>query len=68
MLPIGSLEHLLLAVGEQAIRALRAHNRPDGAGRAPRNAAQAAAAASAERRERDAVSAWLAQRDTATLP
>ncbi|MFD8006141.1 hypothetical protein [Streptomyces mirabilis] len=51
------LEHLLRAVGEQAVRGLRALDPPGGAGHAWRNVAQAA---SAERRERDAVSAWLA--------
>ncbi|MFF3147503.1 hypothetical protein ACFVRU_38730, partial [Streptomyces sp. NPDC057927] len=51
----------------QAVRGLRALDPPGGAGRARRNAAQAAAA-SAERRERDAVSAWLAQRDRPGAP
>ncbi|MEU8695907.1 hypothetical protein [Streptomyces sp. NPDC048665] len=67
MLPIGSLEHLLRAVGEQAVRVLRVLDPPGGADRARRNAAQAAAAASAARREREAVSSWLAQRDRAPL-
>ncbi|MFB7509760.1 hypothetical protein [Streptomyces broussonetiae] len=58
-----SLEKLLRAIGEQAVRGLRALDPPGGADRALRNAAQAAAAASVERREHDAVSAWLAQRN-----
>ncbi|MFD8007347.1 hypothetical protein [Streptomyces mirabilis] len=65
MLPIGSLEILLSAIGEQATRSLLAIAPHGGAGHARRNAAQAVAATRAERRERDAVSAWLAERDLA---
>ncbi|MFE2611734.1 hypothetical protein ACFXI6_49190 [Streptomyces mirabilis] len=57
MLPIGSLENLLSAIGEQATRSLLAIAPYGGADHARRNAAQTAAAASAERHERDAVSA-----------
>ncbi|MFE2972831.1 hypothetical protein ACFXKC_56830 [Streptomyces sp. NPDC059340] len=56
MLPIGSLENLLSAIGEQTTRSLLAITPYGGADHARRNAA-AAAAASAERHERDAVSA-----------
>ncbi|MCX4425962.1 hypothetical protein [Streptomyces mirabilis] len=52
MLPIGSLENLLRAIGEQTVRGLRAIDPHGGAGRAPRNDAQAAAAC-AKRSEHD---------------
>ncbi|MFF3878325.1 hypothetical protein [Streptomyces sp. NPDC001978] len=68
MLPIGSLGNLLSAIGEQATRSLLAIAPHGGAGRAQRNAAEAAAAAHEERRERDAVSTWLAERDLHGTP
>ncbi|QIY67912.1 hypothetical protein HEP84_01095 [Streptomyces sp. RLB1-33] len=52
MLPIGSLENLLRAIGEQTIRSLRAIDPHGGAGLARCNDAQAAAAC-AKRREHD---------------
>ncbi|MFF0041660.1 hypothetical protein [Streptomyces mirabilis] len=57
MLPVGSLENLLSAI-----------TRHGGAGHARRNAAQAAAVARAERRERDEVTAWLDKRDLPRAP
>ena len=68
MLPMGSLENLLSAIGEQATRSLLTIAPHGGAGHARRNAAQAVAAARAERRERDAVSAWLTKRDLPGAP
>ncbi|MFF4352562.1 hypothetical protein [Streptomyces sp. NPDC001530] len=68
MLPFGSLESLLSAIGEQATRSLLAIDPHIGAGHARHNAAQAAAAARAERHERDEVSAWLTERDLPTAP
>ncbi|GAA3771094.1 hypothetical protein [Streptomyces chiangmaiensis] len=67
-MPIGSLENLLGAISEQATRGLRAIVPHGGVGHAQRNAAQAAAAACAERRERDAVATWLAERDLPGAP
>ncbi|MGC9542514.1 hypothetical protein [Streptomyces sp. UG1] len=54
MLPIGSLENVLLTIAPYG-----------GTDRARHNAAQAAAAASAERRENEAAGALLAQHDLA---
>ncbi|MER6978818.1 hypothetical protein [Streptomyces carpinensis] len=67
-MPIGSLENLLSAISEQVKRSLRAIIPHGGVGHAQRNAAQAAAAARAERRERDAVATWLAERDLPREP
>ncbi|MGP4089040.1 hypothetical protein [Streptomyces sp. KR55] len=63
MLPIGSLENVLRAIGEQAVHGLLTIAPYGGAGRAQHNAAQAAAAASAERRESEAAAALLARHD-----
>ncbi|MEV5012914.1 hypothetical protein [Streptomyces sp. NPDC055692] len=61
MLPIGSLDNLLSAIGEQATRSLRAIAPHGGMGHAQRNAAQASAAARTQRLERDALATWLAE-------
>jgi len=66
VLPIGSLESLLKAIGEQATRSLLTIAPQVGASHARRNAEQAAAAVRAERRELDEVVRWLAQRDLLT--
>ncbi|WP_367325507.1 hypothetical protein [Streptomyces sp. HUAS ZL42] len=68
MLPIGSLESLLKAIGEQATRSLLTIAPQVGAGHARRNAEQAAAAVRAERRELDEVSTWLAERELPRAP
>jgi len=68
VLPIGSLESLLKAIGEQATRSLLTIAPQVGASHARRNAEQAAAAARAGRRELDEVSTWLAQRDLPRTP
>ncbi|MGW2747346.1 hypothetical protein [Streptomyces sp. NPDC001450] len=68
MLPIAPLGNLLSVIGEQAARGLRAIASNVGADHARRNAEQAASAARAERRERDAVSDWLADHDLPGRP
>ncbi|MEY9964753.1 hypothetical protein ABIA33_002795 [Streptacidiphilus sp. MAP12-16] len=65
MPPIGSLEQLLRAVGGHVARGLLAVDPHGGQSRARRNAAQAAAQASAQRYEREEVSAWTAERAAA---
>lgn len=65
MLPIGSLENVLRAIGEQAVHGLLTIAPYGGADRARHNAAQAAAAASAERLESEAAAALLAQHELA---
>lgn len=61
MLPIGSPENMLRAIGEQAVHGLLTIALYCGVARARHNAALAAAAASAEWRESDAAAALLAQ-------
>ncbi|MFJ9010352.1 hypothetical protein [Streptomyces canus] len=68
MLPVGSLESPLRAIGELAVRGLLALDPYGGGGHARRNAEQAAAEVARERREREEVSAWLAERDPTGAP
>jgi hypothetical protein len=68
MPPVGSLGNLLRAVVEQTAHGLLTVDPHGGQGRSRRNAAQAAAEASAERREREAVSSWLIDHGTPGSP
>ncbi|MFJ9480069.1 hypothetical protein ACIRRI_34545 [Streptomyces mirabilis] len=68
MPPIGSLENLLSDIRDEAARSLLAIAPQGDVGHARRNAAEAVAAARAERREHDEVSAWLAKRDLPRTP
>jgi hypothetical protein len=68
MLPVGSLGNLLRAIVEQTAHGLLTVDPPGGQGRSGRNAAQAAAEASAERCEREAVSSSPADHDTPRSP
>ncbi|GGJ71792.1 hypothetical protein [Streptomyces brasiliensis] len=60
MLSIGPLEHLLRTIAEQTAHGLLTIGPYGGQARSRRNAEQAADAVARERREREEVSAWLA--------
>jgi hypothetical protein len=68
MPPVGSLGQLLRAIVEQTAHGLSTVDLYSGQGRSRHNAAQAAAEASAQRREREAVSNWLIDHGTPGSP
>ncbi|TJZ94379.1 hypothetical protein [Actinacidiphila oryziradicis] len=68
MPPVGSLENLLRAIVEQTAHGLLTVDPHGGQGRFRRDAAQAAAEATAERHEREAVSIWLTDHGTSGPP
>ncbi|WP_369250851.1 hypothetical protein [Streptomyces sp. R41] len=68
MLPVGSLENVLRAIGEQTLHGLLTIASYGGEDRAQRNAAQAAAEVSAERRGSEAAAALLARHHLSEVP
>jgi hypothetical protein len=68
MLTVGSLGSLLRAIVEQTAHGFLTVDPHGGQCHSRRNAAQAAAESSAERREREAASSWLADHDTPGSP
>jgi hypothetical protein len=68
MPPVGSLGNLLRAIVEQTAHGLLTVDPHGGQGRSRRNAAQAAAEATLERHEREAVFTWLTDHGTSGPP